>query len=153
MGKSTFSCWCWWLLLICWTFLNFSDTADIVDSLTKRSRFTNMMMFSNFYFDYTKEVFKVPQVQHLIQSKDHYDLVIAELFFMDVFFALGYKFDAPTIALCPFNSIQFFYSWTLGNPYPSSYIPNQFLTYSENMSLLNRISNLLFNYCSGESYF
>lgn len=128
---------------------SFTDTADVIQRLLRLDRFTNLFLVFKFYHDYSHEVVNLPEVQSIIHSQNNYDLVMAELFFMDVFFAFGYKFKAPVVALSPMN-LMFFYSWTLGNPYPSSYVPNQLLWYTENMPLFSRISNTVFNFFSGE---
>lgn len=129
--------------------LNFIDTGDKVKALTRNDRFTNLVGVFNFYHQYSEELLNLPELQRIIHSQDQYDLVIAELFYLDVFLTFGYKFKAPVVALSPMN-LKPIYNWILGNPHPSSYVPNQLLPYTENMSLLSRISNTIFNVFSGK---
>ncbi|KAK7574409.1 hypothetical protein V9T40_011600 [Parthenolecanium corni] len=123
------------------------NTADLIKYLRRADRFTNLLHFFAHNHNHAEEVLNLPEIQNIIHSRDHYDLVIAELFYLDVFLAFGYKFKAPIVAMCPMN-LMFFYSWILGNPYPSSYVPNQFLWYTENMTLFTRFSNTVFNFFS-----
>lgn len=96
-----------------------------------------------------EKVFKFSDVKAIIDSNNEYDLVIAEIFFMDATFAFGYKFGTPVIAVSPLPLLAF-HNWILGNPFPSSYIPSILLPFSENMSLSIRIINIAYEFFSGK---
>ncbi len=91
----------------------------------------------------------MPEIQRLIKSSVKFDLVITEFFYVDVFFAFGYKFDAPIIALSPQDLLPY-YSWISGNPFPSSYVPSIFLPFTEKMSFIERLANSAFNFLAGK---
>lgn len=101
------------------------------------------------FHDYADRILGLRQVQDVIQSDSHYDLVIAELFLLDVFFAFGNKFNAPTIALSPMKLIPY-YNWILCDPFPSSYVPTLILEMTEKMTFISRVINTIFNFYFGE---
>lgn len=79
----------------------------------------------------------------LIKSDEHFDLIIAELSFnQDCFLGFAHKFSAPLIGvttsvMMPWNN------WKFGNPNNPSYIPSNFLPYSDQMTFLERVDNAL----------
>lgn len=97
------------------------------------------------YQDYIEEVLNFSHVQDLIHSNIKYDLVIAEMFYIDAIFAFGNKFKAPLIAISASPAVHSSYNWMYGNPFPSSHTPNVFLPFTEKMSLPARIINMVFN--------
>lgn len=98
---------------------------------------------------FSKEVVKSPEIQRLIRSNDHYDLIMVEFFFTDLLFAFGSKFNAPIISLCS-QSLLPFQNWIIGRESPSSYVPDEFSSLTETMSLASRISNAVINIFSSE---
>lgn len=93
-----------------------------------------------------ENMIKGPEVQDLLHSKRRYDLVIAELFGSDVFFALGNKFNVPIISVTSQNLLSY-HDWILGNPIPSHF-PNSLLEVgvTEKMSLTWRAINMGWNF-------
>lgn len=95
-------------------------------------------------FECSEMILQSPEVQDIILSQSHYDLIIVELFRADVFFAFGGKFNAPVISLT--SQILFpFNNWISRNPFPTAHIPCHFLALNENMSLVDRIMNAAFS--------
>lgn len=85
-------------------------------------------------------------IQRLLSNKNNkFDLVVMELFYMDVFVAFGYFYNAPVVALSAQNMISY-YSWITGDPVRPSYVPNAYLPLTNNMSLLERFLNTIFTF-------
>jgi glucuronosyltransferase len=113
-----------------------------------QNRLENLIFSINRLHDYTEHLLQKPEFQMVIKSNDSYDMVITEIFFIDVYFSLGYRFNAPTIGLSAQNLISY-YSWVIGNPCPSSHIPNIFLPLTETMSYVHRVINTAYNLITG----
>lgn len=71
------------------------------------------------------------------------------MFLIDAVFAFGNKFNAPVIAVASAPTMNSLYNWMNGNPFPSSYVPNLFLPFTEKMSLSARFVNSVFNLITG----
>ncbi|RZB40719.1 UDP-glucuronosyltransferase-like, partial [Asbolus verrucosus] len=83
-------------------------------------------------------------VQKLLKSGEKFDVVITDQFLTDAFKAFAIHFDAPLIALCP-GGPTFWINPLVGNPSPSSYIPNVLLAYPSKMTFYERMMNSLTN--------
>lgn len=82
-----------------------------------------------------------PNVRRLMAERT-YDLVIVELFVTEAIIGLGQHFNAPVIAVSSFSSNK----WVndlVGTPAPMSYVPHAFSTFSDRMSLGQRLLNTL----------
>ena len=85
----------------------------------------------------------VPKVQELLNSKNEiFDLVILENFDTDAFLAFGHHYDAPVVLVTTLASSNWVNDLT-GNPAPFSYLPDLFLSYSDQMSFFQRVHNTL----------
>ena len=89
----------------------------------------------------TEEFFKDPTIKTLIGStNDSFDLVIVEAFFNEAFLGFAHKFKAPVIEMSSVAGASWVWDW-FANPIPFSYVPNNYLPYSDQMSLLQRLHN------------
>lgn len=128
--------------------LFFFHTENNVVAMRKHNPLYNLISSTYLCQKYIEEILKYSDIQDIINSHTEYDLVIAQIINTDAIFAFGYKFKAPVIAffqtaMLPSNN------WILGNPFPSSYIPNLFSPYTEKMSLFARIVNTMYNFITG----
>jgi len=88
-------------------------------------------------------VLQQDSVQKLIHSKDlHFDLVIFEAFISECFLGFAHKFKAPFIQTCTYGGGSFMADW-VGNPSPYSYVPDEFLGYSDKMNFFERMYNTI----------
>jgi glucuronosyltransferase len=87
------------------------------------------------------QVLQEENVQKLIHSTDlHYDLIIIEAFFEECFLGFAHKFKAPVIQVCTYGGSNFMADW-VGSPNPYSYIPDEFLHYTDKMNFWQRMHN------------
>jgi glucuronosyltransferase len=90
-------------------------------------------------------VLQEDKIQKLIQSTDlHFDVVIIEAFFNECFMGFAHKFKAPLIQICTYGGSNYMADW-VGNPYPYSYVPDEFLHYGDEMSFWQRMHNTVFS--------
>ncbi|KAF7266713.1 hypothetical protein GWI33_019986 [Rhynchophorus ferrugineus] len=88
--------------------------------------------------------FKANETQDLLRSNETYDVVIVEQFLSDSLHALAEHFNAKLVVFSTVGSN----TWTnnlVANPSPLSYVPDIFLGFSSDMTLLQRAYNLLFS--------
>ncbi|XP_049823751.1 UDP-glucosyltransferase 2-like isoform X2 [Aethina tumida] len=93
---------------------------------------------------YTEDVFKLKNMQKLIESKEKFDLVIVEIFVNDALLGLAHHFDAPLIVMAP-GPMSFMCNHLVGNPSPSSYVPNIVSPFTTNMTIWERMQNLYYD--------
>ncbi|KDR20346.1 UDP-glucuronosyltransferase, partial [Zootermopsis nevadensis] len=101
-----------------------------------------------------KTVLEHPKVQELILSDGKFDLIITEIFGPDCFLGLSHRFKAPFISMI--SSVMM--PWgndRIMNPDHPAYIPNYFVSYSDHMTLGQRIINTVSTVISkvGHYYF
>lgn len=99
-------------------------------------------------------------VQNFMRRKDlHFDLVIHEEIYHDSFLIFGYRFRSPVVSICKYKNIaNIMLHWILCNQYwssgplgimelfdqdmglitPSSHVSHTMLTYTDNMSFIER---------------
>lgn len=81
-----------------------------------------------------------PKVKTLMNSNEHFDVVIVECFVSDVLYGFAQHFNAPLIVFSPFGASM----WAndlVGTPYPYSQIPHTFLSYTDRMTFTERLVN------------
>lgn len=117
-------------------------------AMRQQNRLENLIFCIDQLHDYNEHLLQQPEFQMVIKSNDSYDLVMTELFFIDVYFSFGYRFNAPIIGLSAQNLISY-YSWVIGNPFPSSHTPNIYLPLTETMSYVQRVINTAYNLITG----
>lgn len=121
--------------------------------MRRQSRLENFIFSNERIIEYDEWVLQEPRIQQLLTSKDDkFDLVIIELFHLDVYVAFGYHFKAPVVALSAQTMISS-YSWISGNPIMPSYIPNLYLPLTDNMSFFERLVNTAFTMAIGRYCF
>lgn len=82
-----------------------------------------------------------PNVQKLLKT-DKFDAVVIELFWVEALMGLGTHFDCPVIGLSTFSSSK----WTndlTQNPAPYSYVPHNFVSYTDEMNFHERLINTI----------
>lgn len=80
-----------------------------------------------------------PHVRRLMDSRS-FDLVVVEIFCSEAIIGLGQHFGAPVIGVSTFGGSK----WTndlVGSPAPLSVVPHAFSTFTDQMSLLQRLGN------------
>ena len=86
-------------------------------------------------------VLQEENVQKLIHSTDlHFDLVVIEAFFNECFLGFAHKFKAPLIQVCTYGGSNYMADW-VGSPNPYSYVPDEFLDYTDKMNFWQRLYN------------
>jgi len=82
-------------------------------------------------------------IQKLIHSTDlHFDIVIVEAFPNECFLGFAHKFQAPIIQICPYGGANFMADW-VGSPNPYSYVPDEFIEYTDKMNFWERTHNTI----------
>ncbi|XP_041451016.1 UDP-glycosyltransferase UGT5-like [Drosophila obscura] len=110
---------------------------------SRESIVTRIIDFHHMGLAITDALLRDPSVVELMQSNQTYDAVISEVFLNEAHFGLAEHFKAPLIGLGTFGAI----SWNtelVGTPSPPSYVPHAMMKFSDQMSLLQRITNLAF---------
>ncbi|KAJ3642499.1 hypothetical protein Zmor_025270 [Zophobas morio] len=90
--------------------------------------------------DEVESVFKHPNFQKLIKSKETFDVVIVEQFLNDALHALATHFKAPLIIFSSLGA-NFWVNTLTGNPAPTAYVPDTLLKFSEKMTFVERLVN------------
>lgn len=84
-----------------------------------------------------------PKVQTLIESDNHhFDLIIAEQFFQDVWLLFGHKFNAPIVTIATTGYADYM-DYAQGLVTPWAFIPHFLLDYDDQMNFWERCENVL----------
>lgn len=83
-----------------------------------------------------------PKVTSLMNSKEHFDVVIVECFVSDVLYGFAQHFNAPLVLFSPFGA-SLWANEVVGTPYPYSQIPHTFLSFTDRMTFSQRFLNAL----------
>lgn len=78
----------------------------------------------------------------LADPYEKFDVVIYEIFVHDALLGLGHHFNAPIVGFSPFGASL----WTndlVGTPTPLSYVPHPFLNFSNRMTFIQKMFNIL----------
>lgn len=81
-------------------------------------------------------------VQKLMNSNQTFDIIICEAFAIEAFLGFSHHFHAPVISLSTLGASGFT-AQMAEFPGSQSYIPNLFLPYTDKMTLLERIFNIM----------
>lgn len=92
-----------------------------------------------------KKLMNNREVQELIDTAAHFDLVIVEQFVTDCGLAVAYKLNAPAIGIAAHILSPWTYS-RLGAPNNPAYVPNHFFGSGTKPNLLNRIKSVVINF-------
>lgn len=102
----------------------------------------NLRFLSYVGKDLTRNTFNHPNVQKLLKSNEKFDAVIVEQFNFDALKVLAHHYNAPLIVLSSIGANRLV-NLFVGNPGPTSYIPEIFLSYSDHMTFSERVKNTL----------
>ncbi|XP_065075833.1 UDP-glycosyltransferase UGT5-like [Ochlerotatus camptorhynchus] len=83
-----------------------------------------------------------PKVTTLMNSDEHFDVVIVECFVSDVLYGFAQHFNAPLVVFSPFGA-SLWANELVGTPYPYSQIPHTFLSFTDRMTFSERFLNAL----------
>ncbi|XP_050092818.1 UDP-glycosyltransferase UGT5-like [Anopheles aquasalis] len=106
---------------------------SVLESLTKTYEFGHLI---------TNQTLQHPNVRRLLSSNEKFDLVVMEAFLNDAHLGFAHHFKAPCVAVSTFGASR----WTnemVGTPSPVTYIPHPFLRFTDRMSFVERIGNVL----------
>jgi len=88
-------------------------------------------------------VLQQESIQNLIHSTDlQFDVVIVEAFAHECFLGFAHKFQTPIIQVCSSGGGNFVADW-VGSPNPYSYVPDEFIDYTDKMNFWERTHNTI----------
>lgn len=90
----------------------------------------------------TRHTLQSQSVQMLLSSNAHFDVIIIEAFFNDALLGLGYHFKAPVVAFSPLGATKITNDM-VGSPAPIEYVPHVTLSYTDQMTIAQRMVNTL----------
>jgi glucuronosyltransferase len=91
----------------------------------------------------TDKLLQDAAVQEYIYLQDiSFDVIIVEAFFNEAFLGFAHKFKAPVIQVSTIDGASWIGGW-FGNPAPYSYVPNNYLSYLDQMDFCQRTMNTL----------
>nr|XP_023012474.1 UDP-glucuronosyltransferase 2C1-like [Leptinotarsa decemlineata] len=108
----------------------------------KVNPFLNMKSMNYIGKSATNSTFASDNFKKLLESGKKFDLVIVELFVDAGLGVLACHYQTPLVVFSTLSS-NYWVNSLVGNPSPSSYIPDLFLTYSSSMNMWQRFVNLL----------
>ncbi|XP_008197588.1 UDP-glycosyltransferase UGT5-like [Tribolium castaneum] len=127
------------------------ENVEFIEELKKQLfKFNTLGPYDNLHaiygmgIDLTENTFQNKRVQDLLKSGETFDLVIMEHFLNDAEVGIAHHFKAPFVLISPFG-LSRLNNHVLGNPLPSSYIPNLIGTFSKHMTFWERLQNFLLN--------
>ncbi|XP_070504995.1 UDP-glycosyltransferase UGT5-like [Chironomus tepperi] len=125
-------------------FLDYGDDGNLFDMFDTAdwSPFEMINFLSGFGEFMANFTLSHPNLQDIMNKKIKFDAVIAELFGVEAIFGLGSHLNCPVITLATFGSSK----WTndlTRTPMPYSYVPHNFVKFSENMNFYERTYNML----------
>jgi glucuronosyltransferase len=123
-----------------------NNTVDVLSfpDMMKMDQISTALLLSVWVAEACEKTLQLPHVQHILNSDEKFDLLIAEMFNTDCFLAFAHKFKIPIIGL----STCVFLPWTpdrVGNPDNPAYIPTQSMASSDKMSFVERFINTFWN--------
>ncbi|XP_012258373.2 UDP-glycosyltransferase UGT5-like isoform X2 [Athalia rosae] len=90
----------------------------------------------------TEAAVKSPEAQALIRSEEKYDVIVMEQFVNEAFIVFVQKFKCPVVLISTFGTTSTL-NRIFGNSAPWSYVPSEFLWFTDRMTLLERLQNAL----------
>lgn len=141
------------------TEINLNSSIEVVKSWKIFEKFiegmdirTTLRVVEEFMTDTTTAQFQIEEVQKLLNSDQHFDLILAEVHFPAV---LGFvwKFKCPWIGLSSLDS-PMQYHHVMGNPVHPIYNPdfNYKVEHTDGLTFIERLLSLVFN-CVYEIFF
>lgn len=90
----------------------------------------------------TEHAFKDPNVVAFMNRSDlHFDVVVLEQFFHDSWLPFAHKFNAPIVTIATLGHANYF-DHAMGFLTPWAFVPHSVLTYTDNMSFVERCVNV-----------
>ncbi|CAH0384972.1 unnamed protein product [Bemisia tabaci] len=98
--------------------------------------------FTYMYFSSQVELCMSSQeILELVKSNEHYDVIVGEVgFFQPFIVALGHKFSAPVVDIFPSSPFPHDFN-NMGSPISFPSIPDPLLSFSDEMSFMERLEN------------
>lgn len=135
-----------------YTLVNLKDTFDTylhVIDIEKLSRgrlaHANTFLFlSKMGADVCEKTLASDAIQKFMKKKQNFDLIIMELFNSNCYLAFVDKFQVPFIGLSSCTTMHWVNDLA-GNPATPSYVPNNLMDYSDQMTFYERMENVLVN--------
>ncbi|KAF7266711.1 hypothetical protein GWI33_019984 [Rhynchophorus ferrugineus] len=103
-----------------------------------------MLIINNVIDMVVDTFFNSTEIQTFLQSQDEFDAVIVEQYLTDPLGVLAYHFKAPLILFSTIGSNRWI-NTLVGNPEPSSYIPDMLLGGTGEMTFNERAYNFLYS--------
>ncbi|XP_063921443.1 UDP-glucosyltransferase 2-like isoform X1 [Zophobas morio] len=107
----------------------------------KRKMTENIMSLFKMTFLLTQSTLANGNVRTLMNSKEHFDVIIVEHFLNEAIVGLGHHFKAPVILLSSVIS-SVMNNYIFANPAPVSYVPSKGGMLTKHMSFWQRVQNL-----------
>ncbi|XP_012258117.3 uncharacterized protein LOC105687230 [Athalia rosae] len=92
----------------------------------------------------TEMALNTTEVRDLIRSDEKYDVIVMEHFVNEAFFVFAHKFKCPVVLISTFGTTTAI-NRIFGNSAPYSYVPLEFLTLDDKMTVFERLRNTLGN--------
>lgn len=102
--------------------------------------FKMMPRMWSFFFEYSLQVFNIPQLPELM--KEEFDLLIVEAMLGDIHLGFSAHFNCPAIAVFSMESTKLLND-NMGNPTYDSFVPSQILGFKGQMTFPQRVANYL----------
>lgn len=88
----------------------------------------------------SRAILENSKVRNLLKSNHSFDLIIIDLVMCEALVVLGYHFKAPVIAVSTVGTMEMV-NMVTWNPQPPAYVPSLFLSFSDEMTFLQRVLN------------
>jgi predicted CoA-binding protein len=113
-------------------------------SLEDQTIFKTITFLSHLGYIVVEKTFQNENVQKLLHSEEHYDLVILPQFINEALIGIAHHFKAPFVLV---TSMPLFpwSSFLLAHPAPSSYVPNLLTRYTGHMNFWQRLTNSFYD--------
>ncbi|XP_059612720.1 UDP-glycosyltransferase UGT5-like [Phlebotomus argentipes] len=116
--------------------------SEILYQLTNKSPSEQIRDVLAYGLLFTDETLSDPNVKDLMSSGESFDLVIIEIFYSESLLGFGRIFNAPVIGFSTFGAAKSSTDLN-GSPSPLSYVPHFQFTFSDRMSFMQRLRNVL----------
>uniref|UniRef100_A0A1B0DAR4 UDP-glucuronosyltransferase n=1 Tax=Phlebotomus papatasi TaxID=29031 RepID=A0A1B0DAR4_PHLPP len=104
--------------------------------------------FIDVVINMTNLILTDPAVVDLMHKREKYDVIIQEIFLAEALLGFGKHFNAPIIGFSTFGASK----WSTdlnGSPSPPSYVPNVQLSFSDRMTFVERLINVVVTAAEG----
>lgn len=98
--------------------------------------------FIDVVINMTNLVLTDPAVVDFMHKREKFDVIIQEIFLAEALLGFGKHFNAPIIGFSTFGASK----WSTdlnGSPSPPSYVPNVQLSFSDRMTFVERLINVV----------